>query len=203
MKKVVNKILIILFSFILILASGCNLSRDVTNAWLESSFDYFEFFNGDDLCEFLDETIPLSNEIGTYKKATFYEYENAGLSFYGDSSEHAFCLVVEYDSKNYATEKQKALQNYEFQTEVVVEHGKDYALPFYERVIGDYNIKIIKDFFYESGFMSAFPQFIGMVAYSDAKMQIIYCFLYHSSLDLFRDADHMEQYIKNGIPLNW
>ena len=208
MKKVFDKFLIILIICVLVLVSGCKNTTNITNAWLDPSFDYYEYYNGASFCDYLDKVIPMVDEIGEYSKVTFYVNEYVNI-FVESRAEKAFYLVVEYDKENYLLEKQKALQNYDFQQDILQDdlEAPNYELPFTERDIGSYTVKVVKDFsslFAPTGsIITYFPERIGLVAYSDEDMQIRYCYLNDGSKNYFFDAEDMENYIRNSITLGW
>lgn len=205
MKKAFKNFLIILLVCAMALATGCKNTTNITKAWLEPGFDYYEYYNGATFCDELDKVIPMSNEIGDYTEATFYRYKNTSL--FAMCADNSFCLDIKYDKENYSLEKQNTLQNCEFQSEIIEDGYGYFLLPFIERVIGSYTVKVVKDLstsLWDNGTIpSSFPKCIGLVAYSDKDMQIRYCYLEFISLDFFYDAEGMEDYVRKSIPLGW
>ena len=195
MKKIFKKFLIVLMVGVFLVLSGCNIpprKKVFTDAWLNSTYDAGIH------CDEYAYSIPVVEQLGEYKDAIFYEFETIIL---GDMADITFCLVVEYDKENYFLEKQKALQNYEFQSEIIEDGDGYFLLPFVEREIGTYTVKVMKDF--TDMVWSKFPKKMGLVAYSDENMQIRYCYLYSESIDFLYNAEYMENYIRNSITLGW
>lgn len=202
MKKLF-KITLIITACIFLFLAGCKYDQPheisvITDAWFNSTYDAGEICN---IC--LEKVIPNLNSVGPYKKATLYEFKFREEDY---RAKIAFCLVVKYSADNYDLEKEKALQSYELQGEVIKGDNEKYLLPFIEADISAYTVNVMKDLstiFQPVNAKCSFPNAIGLVAYSDTKMQIRYCLIYNPSLDCFDGESDMIRYIRINIPLGW
>ena len=204
MKKVFKQILTVAMVAVFLFLTGCyqqaHKIRVITDEWFNSMYDVGGSYN-----EYLEKVIPSLDKIGMYKKATLYE-----IKFDEDYREEfdpdiAFCLDVKYTTENYESGKQKVLQDYEFQSEIIEDCSGGYILPWVEKRKDFYTFKVVKDLMSTSSnnVSSAFPHVIGVVAYNDREMKIRFCLLCSSRLESFDSESIMTGYIVGNILLGW
>ncbi len=140
------------------------------------------------------DMMPSLTDLGKYSDIR-YSHKNIEDLFVTDS----ISLFVKYSESEYETNKQKALENYDFINEPIINEDDWYLIPVSEIDYKGYHFKIVCD----DEVRSACQSFL-MIGFDDKNSKIAYCYIYDFDRDLisYSSEDSVEE-MTNFIDYNF
>lgn len=178
----IRKYMIVLLLPLVLLLSSCGWDKSQTLTNLDDYDVYLSHLKNSS--DFMPKLDAIENELSI---DVIYFHNRTFLV-----DEKTINLIVTYDVSNYESEKDKILQQNDFLMEPAKKHSL-YVIPVVEFEYNEYTIKVVE----HDSFV--YPNWFGMIGYSDSKKKICYLYYYDIELDSVPNESKMIEFVMGSF----